>query len=151
MTFLASTPENFELATSYLSLEEADELIKAQRDGSQWLSLENDEDKQVLLMQASFGVDGIFSYQFLPTIKNQLLKFPRNGLKTIPNSVKLATALLGVRFTVEYNSESNIKSEKIGQLQWTLGGVSNTNTKQIEDIDVLTLLRPLQMRTKILL
>ncbi len=152
LSFIVSTPEDFVNATSYLSIDEAEAIIKAQRDGSQWLGLVNEEDRKVLLTQASKSCDGIYQYQGFPTDPAQFLKFPREGSKTIPIAVKLATALLAIRLSIQTGGsrsrQNNIKNEKLGRLAWTYDDSSSTSKtipNQIEDEEVFTLLKPLRM------
>jgi hypothetical protein len=112
MQIIPSTDQSFTGANSYISATQASEIIK----DSDWDGLAGGI-KESLLIRASGLVDGFMQYQGKRTDDNQLLKFPRDGKKTIPAGVQYATALLAQRIS-EDDAFKGLKSEKIGKLAW---------------------------------
>lgn len=139
LIFIPTTETDYIEATSYLSVTDADELIGLQRDSSDWDSLQN-KNKEFMLNISSLTVDGVYSYQGLPTDENQLLKFPRDGSKSIPINLKYAVSLLALQQAKE-ETLKNIKSEKIGKMSWTFDTSKNENGITA---DVLSFLKPLR-------
>ena len=115
--------------TSYLTIEEADGFIAGQRGFEAWMSL-SEQEKKVILNQASLVVDGAFSYKGKRTDKNQLLKFPRGGATSIPAGVGFAVALLSLQYAKD-EALKGITSESIGKMSWTFGKAQNGLTNEI--------------------
>jgi hypothetical protein len=142
MIFVPSTENDYVIATSYLSVTEANELINAQRNSDEW-GLLTLEDKEIALNQSSLAVDGVYAYKDLKTDDSQLLKFPRNGAVVIPASLKYAVALLALKYSKGEDSR-DIKSEKIGKLSWTFGGEQHGKNGMTQEI--LSFLKPLKAK-----
>lgn len=140
MIYTPSTAENYLIANSYLSVEEAEMLMDSKQDRGNWDNLPV-EAKQLILSQASFAVDGVHSYKGSRTTEGQMLKFPRNGSTTIPLSVKYAVAMLAVDYGKEKAFEG-ITSESIGKMSWTFA-----NSESGVSSEVLSFLKPLKAKS----
>ena len=139
MIFIPSTDSTFVTATSYLALDEANQIIGSNTDSGQWDTLD-DEVKQFILNQASLSVDGLFSYQHNKTDESQMLKFPRNESTSIPQSVKYAVCSLGLSIAKD-EAFKNVKAETIGKMSWQFYQTFNGATDE-----VMSYLRPLKMK-----
>lgn len=145
MIFIPYTEENFETATSYLSVEEADEIIAGQRNNSIWNGYDAGV-KEAILNQASVAVDSALMYQGKKISSLQLLKFPRMGVdekvdevsKKLPINIKYAVSTICVQYSND-KAFKNITQETISKLNWTFKESTN-------DIgaEVLTFLKPLK-------
>ena len=135
--FVVSSSEGFIEATSYVSVGEVDIYAEGE-DSITWDAL-SDDIKQNLLNRASLAVDGVQSYQNLQTDDDQLLKFPRNDKKTIPQAVKYATCSVALAIARD-DAFKNIKEEIIGKVE--LEYFQNYNAASAE---VLAYLRPFRM------
>lgn len=139
MIFIPSSSSNYVSATSYLALDEADQIINSSNDSTEWGALEANV-KHFILNQASISVDGLFSYQHKRTDEAQMLKFPRNGATTIPYSVKYAVCSLALSISKD-EAFKNVKSETIGKMSLQFYGTFNGATDEI-----MSYLRPLKMK-----
>ena len=113
MIFIPFTAEDAEIATSYLSLEDANKIISKQTNSDNWNDAD-DEVKKMLLMQPSYAVDGAVKYKGTRTSSTQLLEFPRNGETIIPNNIKFAVALTAMKISND-DIFKNIKVETIAK------------------------------------
>lgn len=113
MIFIPFTAEDAEIATSYLSLEDANKIISKQTNSDNWNDAD-DEVKKMLLMQSSYAVDGAVKYKGTKTSSTQLLEFPRNGETIIPNNIKFAVALTAMKISND-DIFKNIKVETIAK------------------------------------
>ena len=113
MIFIPFTETNADIANSYLSVADADEIILKQTNSDNWNDATN-ETKQMLLIQASYAVDGAVKYKGTKTSSTQLLEFPRNGETIIPNNIKFAVALTAMKISND-DIFKNIKSETIAK------------------------------------
>ena len=139
MIFIPFTEIDYEIANSYLNLEDADNIILKQMGSDNWNDATN-EVKQMLLIQASYSVDGAITFKGTKTSNNQLLKFPRNSETILPNNIKLATALTAMRISND-DIFKNIKSE-------TIAKHTTEYFEKIEiDDDILVFLKPLKANT----
>ena len=123
----------------YLAPQEADNLLRGQKNSNIWLDLV-DEDKENLLTIASYAIDGANMYKG-KTPQGQELKFPKDYMVAgIPLAIKLATALLAFDYAKDTTSK-NIKSEEISKLK----------VEYFKDVaikkDILLLLEPFVART----
>ena len=139
MIFIPFTADDAEIATSYLSLEDADKIISKQTNSDNWNDAD-DEVKKMLLMQSSYAVDGAVKYKGTKTSSTQLLEFPRNGETTIPNNIKFAVALTAMKISND-DIFKNIKSETIAK------HTTEYFAKVEIDDDVLIFLKPLRATT----
>jgi len=140
MDFVPHTPTDYETATSYLSVADADEIIAGQADGSAWAAL-SAASKQIILNQASLAIDGAMAYQGDKTSALQLLKFPRDAALLLPNTIKFATAIMAMRVSND-DAFKNVSSESIGKLSWAYRDSGYDVTG-----DVLAFLKPLRQRS----
>lgn len=139
MIFIPSTDSAYVAATSYLALDEANQIIGSNTDSGQWDNL-GDEVKQFILNQASLSVDGLFSYQSNKTDETQLLKFPRNSLLVIPQAIKYAVCSLSLSMAKD-EAFKNVKAESIGKMSWQFYKSFNGATDE-----VMSYLRPYKMK-----
>lgn len=139
MLYIPFTAENAEIATSYLSVEDADEIITKQVNSENWNGL-TDEAKQILLVQSSFAVDGVMRYRGTKSSSTQLLEFPRNGETVIPINIKLAVSLTAMKVSND-DIFKNIKSETIAK------HTTEYFEKVTIDDDVMIFLRALKATT----
>lgn len=139
MLYIPFTAENAEIATSYLSVEDADEIITKQVNSENWDGL-TDEAKQILLVQSSFAVDGVMRYRGTKSSSAQLLEFPRNGETVIPINIKLAVSLTAMKVSND-DIFKNIKSETIAK------HTTEYFEKVTIDDDVMIFLRALKATT----
>lgn len=144
--FTAYTKEEFETATSYLSVEEADGIISNQNESETWNSYDIPT-KQALLVQSSMAVDGAYNYQGVKVSNAQFLKFPRKELedeevsKVLPLTLKFAVTTLCLSYS-NNRAFRNITRDEISKLAMEF--------KEIEDdigADVLVFLKPLKATT----
>lgn len=145
MIFVPYTEADYEIANSYLSIEDADDIILKQANSEAWDILE-DEDKQMLLMQSSLAVDGAFMYQGAKTSSNQILKFPRNESLVLPQNIKFATAMM----CLDYSNDEvfkNIKREKISKHETEYFSNSDNLTNGAVNSGIVAFLRPLRATT----
>lgn len=140
MTFIPSTSTTYVTATSYLSVEDADEIIEAQEDSGGWSGY-SDAVKEVILNQSSLAVDGVYPYQNSKTDEDQLLKFPRGSAEIVPDAVRIATAMMAIQYARD-EAMKNITSEKIKALTITFGALTNGVSKEVS-----IYLQPLKCRT----
>lgn len=136
MFFIPSTEIDFEIATSYLSVEDADSIILKQSNSDNWENA-TDEIKEMLLIQASYSVDGALEYKGTKTSTTQLLNFPRNGATVLPNNIKFATAITAMKISND-DIFKNIKVETIAK------HTTEYFAKVEIDDDVLVFLKPLK-------
>ncbi len=139
MIFIPFTETDFEVANSYLNLDDANNIILKQTNSENW-SDATDDVKKMLLIQASYAVDGALSFKGTKTSSNQLLKYPRNGDMILPNNIILATALTAMKISND-DIFKNIKSETIAK------HTTEYFAKVEIDDDVLIFLKPLRATT----
>lgn len=94
--FIVTNSTDYIEANSYLNLEDANIIIESLANKGYWNEID-DENRKILLINASLGIDGLIQYQGLPTDPEQVLKFPRNGKTKIPIELEFATAKFAVR------------------------------------------------------
>ena len=140
MLFIPSTANNYHAATSYLSVEEAEQILSSQTDKGSWDSLPI-EAKEMLLSQASLAVDGLYSYKGKRSSEGQFLKFPRDGSSIIPASLKFAVAMLCASYSKD-EAFKGITSESIGKMSWTFA-----NAEQGVSSEIMTFLKPLRVKS----
>jgi len=145
MIFVPHTEPDYEIANSYLSVAGADEIILKQGNSEAWQELD-DSTKEMLLMQSSLAVDGVFMYAGAKTSENQILKFPRNELLTLPRNIKFATAMICLDYA---NDEifKNIKSEQIAKHKTEYFSNSENLTNGIVSSNIMAFLNPLRATT----
>lgn len=136
MFFIPSTEIDFEIATSYLSVIDADGIILKQSNSENWQNA-TQEVKEMLLIQASYSVDGALEYKGTKTSLTQLLNFPRNGATVLPNNIKIATAITAMKISND-DIFKNIKVETIAK------HTTEYFAKVEIDDDVLVFLKPLK-------
>ena len=139
MIFVPHTETDYEIANSYLSVADADDIIVKQSNSEDWQGFDNPT-KEMLLIQSSLAVDGALMYAGAKTSENQLLKFPRNELLTLPANIKFATALTALKYSND-DIFKNIKREKISKHE------TEFFAKGEIDDDVLAFLKPLRATT----
>ena len=145
MIFVPHTEADYEIANSYLSVADADDIILKQSNREAWDILE-DVEKQMLLMQSSLAVDGALMYQGAKTSSNQLLKFPRNESLVIPQNIKFAVAMM----CLDYSNDEifkNIKKEKIGKHETEFFSNSDNLTNGVVSGNIIAFLNPLRATT----
>lgn len=145
MIFVPHTETDYEIANSYLSVADADEIITKQNNSEVWASLDTPT-KQMLLMQSSLAIDGALMYQGTKTSSNQLLKFPRNELLTLPQNIKFATAMM----CLDYSNDDvfkNIKREKISKHETEYFSNSDNLTNGAVGSGIIAFLTPLKAIT----
>jgi uncharacterized protein YehS (DUF1456 family) len=136
MIFIPFTETNADIANSYLSVADADEIILKQTNSDNWNDATN-ETKQMLLIQSSYSVDGAITYKGTKTSSTQLLNYPRDGNMTIPNNIILATALTAMKISND-DIFKNIKSETIAK------HTTEYFAKVEIDDDIMVFLKPLR-------
>lgn len=145
MLFVPHTELDYEIANSYLSVADADEIIAKQINSEAWVALDTPT-KQMLLMQSSLAIDGALMYQGTKTSSNQILKFPRNELLTLPQNIKFATAMM----CLDYSNDDvfkNIKREKISKHETEYFSNSDNLTNGAVNSGIIAFLTPLKAIT----
>jgi|LGOV01.1.fsa_nt_gb hypothetical protein len=143
--FVPHIEANNEIANSYLSVADADDIILKQSNSEEWGSLD-EPTKQMLLMQSSLAVDGAMMYQGEKTSSNQILKFARDGLLALPQNIKFATAMMALDYS---NGEvfKNIKREKISKHETEYFSNSDNLTNGAVNSGIIAFLTPLKAIT----
>jgi hypothetical protein len=136
-----STAIDYVTANSYLSIEEADEIILAQQGSNAAWDCLDDPTKSIILIQSTLAVDGAFAYKGKKTDPVQLLRFPRSGSVTVPVNLKFAEALVAMDFSNE-KAFDGVKSEKISKMSWVFDKSKEGVTQK-----VLAFLRPFRTKT----
>lgn len=139
MIFVPYTELDYEIANSYLNVADATDIISKQTNGTAWATLPN-ETKEMLLMQSSLAVDGALSYKGVKTSATQLLKFPRDGLYTLPRNIIFAVAMTALKYSND-DIFKGISREKIAKHE-----TEYFEGKEIAQ-DVLAFLKPLRANT----
>jgi hypothetical protein len=145
MIFVPHTEADYEIANSYLDVADADEIIAKQSNSEAWVALDAPT-KQMLLMQSSLAIDGALMYQYTKTSLNQILKFPRNTLLTLPQNIKFATAMM----CLDYSNDEvfkNIKREKISKHETEYFSNSDNLTNGAVGSGIIAFLTPLKAIT----
>lgn len=145
MIFVPHTELDYEIANSYLNVADADEIITKQTNSETWVALDAPT-KQMLLMQSSLAIDGALMYQGTKTSLNQILKFPRNTLLTLPQNIKFATAMM----CLDYSNDEvfkNIKKEKISKHETEYFSNSDNLTNGAVGSGIIAFLTPLKAIT----
>jgi hypothetical protein len=145
MIFVPHTEADYEIANSYLSVADADEIIAKQSNSEAWVAFDAPT-KQMLLMQSSLAIDGALMYQGTKTSSNQLLKFPRNDLLSLPQNIKFATAMM----CLDYSNDEmfkNIKSEQIAKHKTEYFSNSDNLTSGAVSSGIIAFLTPLKAIT----
>jgi hypothetical protein len=145
MIFVPHSEADYEIANSYLDVADADEIIAKQSNSEAWVALDAPT-KQMLLMQSSLAIDGALMYQYTKTSLNQILKFPRNTLLTLPQNIKFATAMM----CLDYSNDEvfkNIKREKISKHETEYFSNSDNLTNGAVGSGIIAFLTPLKAIT----
>jgi len=147
MIFVPHTEENSTVANSYLSVEQANLLISKQRGSTTWDNLQTEE-KEMVLVQASYAIDAFQSYQYDKTNEEQILKFPRNGVKKIPLAIEMSVAMIAIDFSkgVEASTGQLIKREVISKFTTEYFSPKEAD-KTNASLDIASMLKPLKQRT----
>ncbi len=144
--FVASTTDDFYFANSYLAVDDANFLIEKLGKAQNWIDLE-DESKQMILIESSFAIDGLMSYDSYPIRTDQLLKFPRVNEKksyVIPIAIKLATIGF-IQKIINKDNFQAIKRKKTSKLE--IEYVVSSFSKQLkENSEVMILLKPFRKK-----
>lgn len=140
MIFVPYTEEDIDIANSYLSVADADDIILKQQNNEEWNGL-SEQEKQVLLIQSSLSVDGAMSYQGTRTSPAQTLRFPVDGNYVLPRNITFATALIAMGIS---NDETfkNIKREKESKHE-----IEYFQNAELVSNDILVFLKPLRQTT----
>ena len=117
---------------SYLTVEEATELLTNTIGAESWLSL-TESNKNASLIQASFLIDSNFDWFGSITDPAQELRWPRTGAvdrdgrqipsDTVPNLIKYAVALMALHLTKAGGISTvatNLKSLKVGPISLSM-------------------------------
>lgn len=139
MIFVPYTELNYEIANSYLSVADASDIISKQNNSATWTALAS-ETKEMLLMQSSLAVDGALSYKGVKTSETQLLKFPRDGVYTLPRNIIFAVAMTALKYSND-DIFKGISREKISKHE-----TEYFESKEIAP-DILAFLKPLRANT----
>ncbi len=143
--FIVTNSTDYIEANSYLNLEDANIIIESLANKGYWNEID-DENRKILLINASLGIDGLIQYQGLPTDPEQVLKFPRNGKTKIPIELEFATAKFAVRLSRE-QADREIKKDKSSKFEREYFK-SVTNDGEIKrDPNVALFLNKYKMRT----
>lgn len=143
--FIVSNSTDYVKANSYLNLEDASALIEALANRGDWDDFD-DENRKILLINASLGVDGLMQYQGLPTDPDQILKFPRNGKKKIPLELEFAVVKFAVKLTGE-TTNLEIKRRRGGLFDEEYFRSTGAAAEIKKDPDVALFLSKYKMRT----
>ena len=143
---------------SYLSVQEATELLTNTIGAESWLSL-TDANKNASLVQASFLLDSNFDWHGSITDQAQELRWPRTGVvdkdnrpipsDTIPQSIKYATALMALHLTKAGGISTvatNLKSLKVGPISLSMDSEESV-TSQVVPKMIVSLLNSLGFYT----
>lgn len=143
---------------SYLSIEEATELLTNTIGAESWMSL-TDTNKNASLIQASFLLDSNFDWLGTITDQAQELRWPRTGVTdrdgrliasaTVPQSVKYATALMALHLTKAGGISTvttNLKSLKVGPISLSMDSEESV-TSQVVPKMIVSLLNSLGFYT----
>lgn len=143
---------------SYLSIEEATELLTNTIGAESWMSL-TDTNKNASLIQASFLLDSNFDWLGSITDQAQELRWPRTGVvdkdnrqipsDVIPQSVKYATALMALHLTKAGGISTvatNLKSLKVGPISLSMDSEESV-TSQVVPKMIVSLLNSLGFYT----
>lgn len=143
---------------SYLSIEEATELLTNTIRAESWMSL-TDTNKNASLIQASFLLDSNFDWFGSITDQVQELRWPRMGVvdkdnrqipsDVIPQSVKYATALMALHLTKAGGISTvatNLKSLKVGPISLSMDSEESV-TSQVVPKMIVSLLNSLGFYT----
>lgn len=139
---------------SYLSIEEATELLTNTIGAESWMSL-TDTNKNASLIQASFLLDSNFDWLGSITDQAQELRWPRTGVvdkdnrqipsDVVPQSVKYATALMALHLTKAGGISTvatNLKSLKVGPISLSMDSEESV-TSQVVPKMIVSLLNSL--------
>lgn len=140
MIFVPYTEQDIDIANSYLTVQDADNIILKQQESEEWSNLSQSE-KEVLLIQSSLSVDGAMQYQGTKTSPTQTLRFPVDGSYVLPRNITFATALIAMSISNDENFK-NIKREKESKHE-----VEYFESTQLVSNDILVFLKPLRMTT----
>lgn len=143
---------------SYLSVQEATELLTNTIGAESWMSL-TDTNKNASLIQASFLLDSNFDWLGSITDQAQELRWPRTGVvdkdnrqipsNTIPQLVKYATALMALHLTKAggiTTVTTNLKSLKVGPISLSMDSEESV-TSQVVPKMIVSLLNSLGFYT----
>jgi len=133
--FAPTASDNYKIANSYLSLEDANDILRGQKDFNYWNELAQ-EAKEALLINSSFAIDGAISHKGKKTDEEQLLKYPRDGEEDVQLAIKIATAILALKVA---KNKDDVKSETIGKL-------SKVYRDSAKESDILIYLNPFKAR-----
>lgn len=143
---------------SYLTVQEATELLSNTIGAESWLSL-TESNKNASLIQASFLLDSNFDWFGSITDQAQELRWPRTGVvdrdnrqipsDTIPQSVKHATVLMALHLTKAGGISTvttNLKSLKVGPISLSMDS-DESITNQVVPKMIVSLLNSLGFYT----
>ena len=143
---------------SYLTVEEATELLTNTIGAESWLSL-TESNKNASLIQASFLLDSNFDWLGSITDQAQELRWPRTGVvdkdnrqipsNAVPNLIKYATALMALHLTKAGGISTvttNLKSLKVGPISLSMDS-DESITSQVVPKMVVSLINSLGFYT----
>lgn len=143
---------------SYLTIEEATELLTNTIGAESWLSL-TESNKNASLIQASFLLDSNFDWLGSITDQAQELRWPRTGVvdrdnrqipsNMVPQSIKYATALMALHLTKAGGISTvttNLKSLKVGPISLSMDS-DESITSQVVPKMIVSLINSLGFYT----
>ena len=143
---------------SYLSVQEATELLTNTIGAESWMSL-TDTNKNASLIQASFLLDSNFDWFGSIADQSQELRWPRTGVvdrdnrqipsNTVPQSIKYATALMALHLTKAGGISTvttNLKSLKVGPISLSMDS-DESITSQVVPKMIVSLINSLGFYT----
>ena len=143
---------------SYLTVQEATELLSNTIGAESWLSL-TESNKNASLIQASFLLDSNFDWLGSITNQSQELRWPRTGVvdrdnrqipsDEVPQSVKYATVLMALHLTKAGGISTvttNLKSLKVGPISLSMDS-DESITSQVVPKMIVSLLNSLGFYT----
>lgn len=129
---------------TYISAEEAGEFLKGEPRAERWEALSSEE-KEGFLKRAARHVNSLW-YSGWRRAPCQVMEFPRNGSKTVPEAVKLAQALEALALS-DTQAASRRQLQEQGVTSISLGKASesygtNAGGGDLASSEALRLLRP---------
>lgn len=144
--------------SSYLTADEATELLTNTVGAESWLSL-TDANKNASLIQASFLLDSNFDWSGSIADQAQELRWPRTGVvdkdnrqipsNAIPHAVKYATALMALHLTKAGGISTvatNLKSLKVGPISLSMDSEESVTSQAVPKM-IVSLLNSLGFYT----
>lgn len=124
--------------TSYMSVSFADLLIRSRFEKkAKWNAL-SDEDKEALLMRASFEIDALGTYASSKVKATQLLEFPRVDFG-VPTQlfyavVKYVIDISNLAGSTSTGGSGELRSEKVGELAFSYFQAKSSDTRVIGSV-----------------